>query len=131
MVSITTFLRDVSVIVGNEGQSQYCEWPSLARITQPFYIVNSLPITHFRCATEIDEKGNYINGEYKNCDVRTISGPQFMKTCIFPFNYNGTTFTDCTTAGHDQLWCPTKVDDEQNTIEEQWGNCIYSGSARV
>ena len=52
-----------------------------------------------------------------------------MKTCIFPFNYNGTTFTDCTTADHDKLWCPTKVDDEKNTIEDQWGNCIYSGQS--
>ena len=89
--------------------------------------LNSLLITHSRCATDIDEKGNYINGQYKNCDVRTISGPQIMKSCIFPFNYNGTTFTDCTTMNHDQLWCPTKVDEEKNTIEEQWGNCIYSG----
>ena len=30
------------VIVSNEGHSQYFEWPSLARITQPFYSVNSL-----------------------------------------------------------------------------------------
>ena len=52
-----------------------------------------------------------------------------MKTCIFPFNYNGTSYSDCTTAGHDKLWCPTKVDDEKNTIEDQWGNCIYSGQS--
>ena len=84
-------------------------------------------ITHSRCATEIDEKGNYINGEYKNCDYRTISGPQSMKSCIFPFNYNGTSYSDCTTVGHDQLWCPTQVDIDGNLIEEQWGNCIYNG----
>ena len=116
-------LQKDCMIVANEGHSKYFEWPSLAKITQPFYSINSLLITHSRCATEIDENGNYINGEYKNCDVRTVSGPQLMKTCIFPFNYNGTSYSKCTTAGHDKLWCPTKVDDEQNTIEEQWGNC--------
>jgi hypothetical protein len=34
------------VILDNEGHSQNCEWPSLARITQPFYSVNSLLISH-------------------------------------------------------------------------------------
>ena len=30
------------MIFGNEGHSQYCDWPSLATIRQPFYIINSL-----------------------------------------------------------------------------------------
>ena len=50
-----------------------------------------------------------------------------MKSCIFPFNYNGTSYSDCTTVGHDQLWCPTQVDVDGNLLEEQWGNCIYNG----
>jgi hypothetical protein len=29
------------VIVAYEGHTQYCEWPLLERITQPFYSVNS------------------------------------------------------------------------------------------
>ena len=33
-------------IFANDGHSQYWERPSLARITQPFYSVNSLPITN-------------------------------------------------------------------------------------
>ena len=34
--------------VSNYGQSQYCEWPSLATFSQPFHTVNALLITHFR-----------------------------------------------------------------------------------
>ena len=39
-------LKKGCVILANEGHSQYCEWPLLARITQPFYSANSLLITH-------------------------------------------------------------------------------------
>ena len=34
------------MILAKKGHSQYCEWPSLARITQTFYSINSLLITH-------------------------------------------------------------------------------------
>ena len=34
------------VTFANEGHSRYCEWPSLVRITQPCYNINSLLITH-------------------------------------------------------------------------------------
>ena len=30
--------------LANDGHLQYCEWPSLARITQPFYSVNWLDV---------------------------------------------------------------------------------------
>ena len=36
------------VILANKSQSQNCEWPSLARIPQPFYSINSLLITNSR-----------------------------------------------------------------------------------
>ena len=38
----TLLYWEVSVIVGNKDQSQYCKWPSLAIITRPFYSVNKL-----------------------------------------------------------------------------------------
>ena len=48
-----------------------------------------------------------------------------MKSCVFPFNYNGTTFFDCTSVDHDQAWCSTEVDEEGNLVGGQWGNCKW------
>ena len=39
-------LYKVCVFLANEGHSQYSKWLSLATISQPFYSVNSLLITH-------------------------------------------------------------------------------------
>ena len=32
----------------------------------------------------------------------TDNGP-----CVFPFNYDGTSYSKCTTIDHDQPWCAT------------------------
>ena len=45
--------------------------------------------------------------------------------CVFPFIYGGKSYDKCTTEGHDQPWCSTKVDEEGNHIggRGNWGNC--------
>ena len=45
--------------------------------------------------------------------------------CVFPFQYDGTSYSACTTYDneYDQLWCATEVDDNGDYIEDQWGNC--------
>ena len=43
-----------------------------------------------------------------------MSGPDPNALCVFPFEYNGEIFNECTDKEHDQMWCHTS---------EDWGNC--------
>ena len=52
-------------------------------------------------------------------DCRTENGQK----CIFPFNYEGTTYDKCTSDDNDQPWCAYEVDSSGTLIEDEWGNC--------
>ena len=47
--------------------------------------------------------------------------------CVFPFEYDGKNYTQCTDVDWDQLWCPTVVDAEgkyiDGDIDVTFGNC--------
>ena len=43
--------------------------------------------------------------------------------CVFPFHYDGTTYSECTSVDHDQPWCSVEVDSNGNHVGEKWGNC--------
>lgn len=48
--------------------------------------------------------------------------------CVFPFSYNGRTYSDCTDTDHVQLWCPLAVDQRGvyisgGALGDDWGNC--------
>jgi hypothetical protein len=47
--------------------------------------------------------------------------------CIFPFQYNGQTFTECITIDDPELklWCSTKVDEVGEHVRDGgfWGHC--------
>ena len=49
----------------------------------------------------------------------TIDG----SACVFPFQYDGTSYSHCTTKDHDQLWCATEVDANGDYVEGSWENC--------
>ena len=53
----------------------------------------------------------------------TKDGPDPNKPCVFPFIYGGKSYDKCTTEGHDQPWCSTKVDAGGNYVGGNWGNC--------
>jgi len=53
----------------------------------------------------------------------TKSGNKPWAKCVFPFRYGGKTYTGCTKAGHNALWCSTKTDSNGNHISGNWGNC--------
>ena len=55
----------------------------------------------------------------------TTSGPDPNKQCKFPFDFDGTTYYECTSEGRDRPWCATEVDidDGRKVIEDKWGNC--------
>jgi len=49
------------------------------------------------------------------CTVQTTSG----EDCVFPFVYQGTTYTECTMINHDQYWCALSATYERGN----WGDC--------
>merc|ERR1711868_101710 len=54
----------------------------------------------------------------------TKSGAMINAPCIFPFIYQGVTYTSCTTAGRfSEPWCSTATDTNGNHIIGYWGNC--------
>ena len=71
------------VILANEGHSQYCEWQLLARITQRFYIVNSLLITHLSLVTCSDVKIKRLSNPFVvlyNFSLMVTHGNTFFNT---------------------------------------------------
>jgi hypothetical protein len=62
-----------------------------------------------------------------NCS--TVSGANPNAMCIIPFEFNGITYHQCTTAGNDKNditpWCSTLGDDSGEHVDEagNWGNC--------
>ncbi|CAH3147247.1 unnamed protein product [Pocillopora meandrina] len=60
-----------------------------------------------------------------NCEIE-LPCPPGKKTddpqgacCVFPFTYGGTTYSACTMADHNRLWCITKA-----TGSRSWANCV-------
>ena len=45
------------------------------------------------------------------------------KTCVFPFNWNGTTHYSCNFDEKKGYWCSTEVDETGGFIEDKWGIC--------
>ncbi len=44
--------------------------------------------------------------------------------CVFPFNYEGTTYTECTTIDNFAIpWCSTEVDSNGKFVRGKWGDC--------
>ena len=80
--------------------------------------------THW-CATEVDSAGVVVTNKWGDCDTGSLSscepetisvptcttesGPYPDEACVFPFRYNGVTYTSCTTQDKDQAWCSTKT----------------------
>ena len=68
---------------------------------------------------------------YKICFLTTDSVDCSMvhdtkdsnKTCIFPFNWNGTTHYSCNLDENKGYWCSTEVDETGGFIEGKWGIC--------
>ena len=59
-------------------------------------------------------------------DCETENG----KKCIFPFNYNGATYSACTSVDGAHPWCAYEVDSDRNLVgegkikgEAKWENC--------
>ena len=45
--------------------------------------------------------------------------------CLFPFNFSGTTYNECTHKGHNRAWCFTAQTSGLGSQESTtWGNCV-------
>ena len=57
-------------------------------------------------------------------DCKTNGGARPNLPCLFPFNYKGTKYTECTKMENKNVpWCSTKVDSKRNYVNGNWGNC--------
>ena len=65
----------------------------------------------------------------QSTDCLAVGGPADGKPCVFPFKFQGKTYSTCTNRikhkKHNLPWCSTKVDERGNHISHQrkWGNC--------
>ena len=61
------------------------------------------------------------------CNVTNEEGPQKNKSCVFPFRFRDTVYTECTDVSdrEGKFWCSTKVDNNGNHIGQQgnYGFC--------
>ena len=51
---------------------------------------------------------------------RTTGGNSGGAHCVFPFAYQGVTYSKCTDVNHDKPWCATT---EDYTSPGLWGDC--------
>lgn len=106
------------------------------------------------CSTKTDKNGNHVTGqnEYGHCGIHcprqpvdgarisgsgsaplvngkclTVSGPNPGKPCIFPFIYDGKSYSGCPIDPDDssKRWCSTKVDNKGQHVAKQneYGHC--------
>merc|ERR1719222_1271740 len=77
------------------------------------------------CATQVDSTGVVVTNKWGDCDTGSLSscqpetislpscttqsGPYPNQACVFPFRYNGVTYTSCTTQDKSDAWCSTNT----------------------
>ena len=94
------------------------------------------------CATQVDADGVVVTNKWGDCETGSLSGcqteainlescttesgPYADQACVFPFRYNGVTYTTCTTQDKDQAWCSTNTTLAGTHIPGYYGNCPSS-----
>ena len=67
----------------------------------------------------------YPDKYFKN--IFSVGCHSYLGTrCIFPFKFNGTTFTGCErdkTSRQDLRWCATEVEEDGEMVEGKWEYC--------
>ena len=70
-----------------------------------------------------------LNFVLSGTTCKTVGGADPGKPCVFPFTFEGVTYTECTTAGNApgdlSLWCSTLtyVNGTHVGGQGKWGNC--------
>merc|ERR1719205_483843 len=94
------------------------------------------------CATQVDSQGVVVTNRWGDCetsslsscqeesisvpDCTTDSGPYSGQPCVFPFRYNGVTYTSCTTQDKSAAWCSTNTTLAGTHIPGYFGYCPSS-----
>ena len=86
------------------------------------------------CATAVYDNSVYYS--YKTCEASDLEGDNSVQWgttvtadgCVFPFNYLGVTYLECTSAGSSSPWCATSVNDAGNYINWQYCETSYGSS---
>merc|ERR1712066_662995 len=93
------------------------------------------------CATLTDSQG-VVTNRWGDCDTNalsscqeevisvpsctTTSGPYPSQPCVFPFRYNGITYSSCTTQDKSAAWCSTNTTLAGTHIPGYFGYCPSS-----
>merc|ERR1719320_1126104 len=93
-------------------------------------------------ATQVDSAGVVVTNKWGDCDTGSLSscqpetislpscttqsGPYPDQACVFPFRYNGVTYTSCTTQDKSQAWCSTNTTLAGTHIPGYFGYCPSS-----
>merc|ERR1712226_500942 len=91
------------------------------------------------CATQVDSVGVVVTNKWGDCDTGSLSscqpetislpscttqsGPYPNQACVFPFRYNGVTYTSCTTQDKSDAWCSTNTTLAGTHIPGYFGYC--------
>ena len=91
------------------------------------------------CATQVDSAGVVVTNKWGDCDTGSISscqpetisvpscttesGPYTDQPCVFPFRYNGITYSSCTTQDKSAAWCSTKTTLAGTHVPGYFGYC--------
>merc|ERR1712020_474948 len=94
------------------------------------------------CATLTDSQGVVVTNRWGDCDTSalsscqeeeisvpsctTTSGPYPSQPCVFPFRYNGITYSSCTTQDKSAAWCSTNTTLAGTHIPGYFGYCPSS-----
>ena len=109
---------------------------------------DSDPSNRLWCSTKTDFNGNHIKGNWGYCRLAssgnknvcpiddgclTIRGPKIGVKCVFPFLYNNKLYNGCTSENDslEQLWCSTKVDENDNHVRGHWGYCNQNCKSHI
>merc|ERR1712115_383882 len=94
------------------------------------------------CATMTDSQGVVVTNRWGDCETSALSscqeeqislpscttesGPYPNQPRVFPFRYNGVTYTSCTTQDKSQAWCSTNTTLAGTHIPGYFGYCPSS-----
>jgi len=114
--------RDLVYLVNQYGQTSYLDTFGHADCAKNGFHVETTPDLT-RDDNENTSTWQIVLRRINTGECATESGPEPNKPCVFPFNLNGITYSECTSVHHDKLWCSVEVDSNQNYIDGKWGNC--------
>jgi len=90
------------------------------------------------CATMVDRSGVVVTNRWGDCDFGsrfsscdsrssttciTSGGPRPNRPCVFPFRYNGKTYSTCTDITIGRYWCSTATRSDGTHITGRYGLC--------